>query len=214
MSLFTDEVREKIRAQLAGTITNAVRLVMFTQELECRFCSETKQLIIELAKLNDRIQAEVHDFSADAELARQYGIEMIPALIIMSEKDFGIRYYGLPFGYEFQTLIEGLKTVSSGTTDLSDKTKQTIRQIVTPVRIKVFVTLTCPNCPMAASMAEKFAFENDLIKTDIIDATEFPHLAQKYAVLGVPKIVINEKIEFMGAVPEETFLSQVLSATT
>jgi protein-disulfide isomerase len=59
-------------------------------------------------------------------------------------------------------------------------------------------------------MAHKFAVENDLIKADVIDANEFPQLAIKYGVMGVPKIVVNEKIEFVGAVPEAMFLEHVL----
>jgi hypothetical protein len=55
-----------------------------------------------------------------------------------------------------------------------------------------------------------FALENDLIRADAIDANEFPQLAIKYAIMGVPKIVVNEKVEFVGAVPENMFLEQVL----
>jgi len=78
------------------------------------------------------------------------------------------------------------------------------------VHIQVFVTLTCPHCPVAAAMAHKFAVENELIRADVVDANEFPQLALKYGVMGVPKIVVNEKVEFVGAVPENMFLEQVL----
>jgi predicted DsbA family dithiol-disulfide isomerase len=55
--------------------------------------------------------------------------------------------------------------------------------------------------------------ENDLIKADVIEASEFPHLALKYGVMGVPKTVINDKTEFVGALPEDLFLEHVLLAT-
>jgi glutaredoxin-like protein len=212
MSLLPEEHKERIRSQLADTLVNPVRVIMFTQQIECGFCSETKQLIIELATLNDKIQAEVHDLVADSQLALQYGVDKIPAIIILGEKDYGMRFYGLPYGYEFQTLMESLKIVSRKMTDLSQETKQRLRQITTPIHIKVFVTLTCPHCPVAAALALKFAFENDLIKAEVIDVSEFPQLAQKYGVLGIPKVVINEKEEFVGAVPENVFLAHVLLA--
>jgi glutaredoxin-like protein len=104
-------------------------------------------------------------------------------------------------------------SVSKRKTDLSDTTKEKLREIKTPIHIQVFVTLTCPHCPFAATTAHKFAMENDLIKADVINAGEFPQLAMKYAVMGIPKTVINEKIEFVGAVPEEVFLQYVLLAT-
>jgi glutaredoxin-like protein len=213
MSMIPDGQREEIRNQLAQNLVNPVRLIMFTQEMECHFCAETRQLVVELAALNDKIKAEVHDFVADSQLAEDYGVDKVPAVIILGEKDYGIRFYGLPFGYEFHTLLQSLTAVSQGKTDLTEDTKTKLREIKTPVNVKVFVTLTCPHCPMAASLAHKFAMENDLIKAEVIDGNEFPQLALKYGVMGVPKTVINEKGEFVGAVPESVFLQHILLAT-
>jgi glutaredoxin-like protein len=212
MSFLPDPIKERLKSQL-GNLVNPVRVVMFTQELECKFCAETKQLVIELAGLSDKIKAEVHDFVADSVLAKEYGVDKIPALVIMGEKDYGIKFYGLPYGYEFQAMIEDLTMVSKGSTDLAEETKAKLREIKTPIHIQVFTSLTCPHCPHAAVMAHKFAMESDLIRADVVDAGEFPHLAQKYSVMGVPKIVINEKVEFVGAVPENVFLDHVLLAT-
>lgn len=210
MSLISDEHKEHARNQLAESLVNPVRIVMFTQEMECQFCAQTKQLITELAALNEKIQAEVHDFVADAELAKQYGIDKVPAIVVLGEKDYGIRIYGLPYGYEFQTLMSALSVVSKGKTELSEETKAKLRAITTPVHIQVLVTLTCPHCPAAASMAHMFAVENDMIRADVIDANEFPQLAIKYGVMGVPKVVVNDKVEFVGALPEKMFLEHVL----
>jgi len=100
--------------------------------------------------------------------------------------------------------------VSSGTTDLSEKTKAILADVKSPVHIQVFVTLTCPHCPAAAAIAVKLAVESDMISADVIDAGEFPTLAQKYTVIGVPKIVINEKVEFVGAFNEDLFAEHVV----
>jgi glutaredoxin-like protein len=210
MSLIPDEQKEHVKSELAENLVNPVKLIMFTQEMECEYCAQTKQLVLELAALNDKIQAEVHDFVADAELAKQYGVDKLPALVLLGSKDYGVRFYGIPFGYEFQTLMSGLAIVSQGKTTLSEETKAKLRSISTPVHIQVFTTLTCPHCPTAASMAHMFAVENDLIRADVIDANEFSQLAIKYSVMGVPKTVVNEKVEFVGALPENMFLEQVL----
>jgi len=210
MGFIPDEHREHIKNQLAENLVNSVRIVMFTQEMECEFCAQTKQLVTELAALNDKIHAEVHDFVADGELAKRYGVDKIPAIVILGEKDYGIRIYGLPYGYEFQTLMSALEVASKGKTDLSEDTKAKLRAINVPVHIQVFVTLTCPHCPTAARMAHMFAVENNLIRADVIDASEFPQLALKYGVMGVPKIVVNDKVEFVGALPEKMFLEHAL----
>ena len=213
LSLIPEDQRENIKSKLAEALVNPVRVIMFTQEPECQFCAQTKQLITELASLNDKILAEVHDFIADAELAKQYSIDKIPGIAIVGQKDYGVRIFGLPYGYEFQTMLAALTTVSQGKTDLSEETKVKLHALNVPVHIQVFVTLTCPHCPTAAAMAHEFAIENDLITADVIDANEFPQLAIKYGVMGVPKIVVNEKVEFVGAVPENMFLEHVLLGT-
>jgi glutaredoxin-like protein len=214
VSLIPEEHKEHIKNELMEKMENPVKIIMFTQEVECQFCAQTRQLINELAALNDKIKVEIHDFLAETDKAKEYGVDKVPALIIMGEKDYGIRFYGLPYGYEFQTLLESIINVSRGKTDLAEETKNKLKEIKTSVHIQVFVTLTCPYCPIVASTAQKFAIENDLIRADVIDISEFPHLALKYAVMGTPKTVINEKVEFIGAFPEDLFLEHVLLATT
>jgi glutaredoxin-like protein len=213
LTIIPDEHKERIRNELAGKLEKPVKIIMFTQEVECKFCAETRQLVQELAELNDKIKVEVYDFVANADRAREYGVDKIPALAIIGEKDYGVRFYGFPFGYEFQTLAESLVNVSRGRTDISDKTRELLKEVKTPIHIQVFVTLTCPHCPVAATIAHKFAMESDMIKADVVDASEFPHLALKYAVMGVPKVIINEKTEFVGILPEDLFLEHVILAT-
>ena len=183
---------------------------MFTQEVECRFCSDTRKLVQEVASLSEKLTVEVLDFVADAAKAKEYGITRIPALAIIGEQDYGVRIYGIPYGYELQTLIEAVIGVSRGKTDLMKKTKDIIGDVKTPVHIQVFITLTCPHCAVAAVVAHKLAIESNVIRADVINSNEFPTLAQKYAVMGVPKIIINEKVEFMGAFSEDLFAEHVL----
>jgi glutaredoxin-like protein len=210
VGLMPDEKRELLKNEFKEKLEQPVKILMFTQDVECRFCSDTRQLVQELAALSDKITVEVYDFVSDANKAKEYGIDKIPALAIIGERDYGVRIYGIPYGYELQTLIEAVINVSKGRTDLSDKTKAILAEVKVPVHIQVFVSLTCHYCPLAATVAHKLAIESDLIRADLIDGSEFPHLAQKYAVMGVPKVIINEKIEFVGAFNEDLFAEHVL----
>jgi len=210
MSLLPEDKKEQLRNDFKEKLVDPVKIIMFTQEMECRFCSETRQLAQDMATVSEKISVDIYDFVKDSEKAKQYGIDKIPAIAIIGKVDHGVRIYGVPYGYELQTLVEGIINVSRGSTDLSDKTKEIIRDIKMPVHIQVFVTLTCPHCPSAAAIAHKLAVESDMIRADVIDAQEFPELAQKYSVIGVPKIIINEKTEFVGAFNEDLFAEQVL----
>jgi glutaredoxin-like protein len=213
MSLIPEEHKGHIKSEFEEKLEKPVKIVMFTQEVECQYCAQTRQLLSEISALSDKISLEVYDFVANAEKDRAYGIDKVPAIAIVGEKDYGVRFYGLPYGYELQTLLEGIITVSRARTDLSEEIKMRLREIRTPIHIQVFVTLTCPYCPMVASLAHKFAIENDLIRADVIEVSEFPHLGFKYGVMGVPKTVINEKVEFVGALPEDLFLEHIILAT-
>ena len=213
MSLIPDDKKEVLRNDLKERMVDPVKIVMFTQEVECRFCSDTRQLVQEIATLNDKINVEVYDFMVDATKAQELKIEKIPALAIIGKKDYGVRIYGIPYGYELQTLIAAVVGVSTSKTDLSDKTKAILADVKAPVHIQVFVTLTCPHCPVAASIAHKLAIESDMITADVIDSSEFATLAQKYSVIGVPKIVINEKVDLVGAFSEDLFAEHVVLGT-
>ena len=79
--------------------------------------------------------------------------------------------------------------------------------------IKVFVTPTCPYCPVAVRVAHKIAMANPNVVGEMVEATEFSALSQKFNVMGVPKTVIDDgKVTFEGGVPEDMFISKVMEA--
>lgn len=211
MGLLKEKDREIVKREFAK-LKNDVTLVVFTQEIECEYCKETRELVEELSSLSDKIKFEVYNFALDKEKVKEYEIDKIPAIVLKGVKDYGIRFYGIPAGYEFTTLVEDIIDVSHGESGLLNQTKEKIKTIDKPVHIQVFVTPTCPYCPSAVRTAHKMAIESPFIKADMVEVIEFPHLAHKYGVMGVPKVVINDKISFEGALPEPHFLQHVLLA--
>jgi len=211
MAILKDEDRRKL-AEIFQDMDGDVKLVFFTQEFECEFCGVTRQLLEELESISDKIHLEVYDFQKDKDKADSYGIDKIPAIAVTGREDYGIRYFGVPSGYEFSSLIEDILDVSKGSSNLSDDTKEKIGGITEPVHIQVFVTQTCPYCPVAVRMAHRLAMESGNIRGDMVGAIEFPHLANKYRVFGVPKVIINDRVEFEGALPEPLFVEKVLEA--
>lgn len=213
MGLIPEEHKMHLKEELQESVKDPVRIVLFTQEIECEFCRQSRELVQEVASLiPDKITAEIYDFVKDSEKAKEFNIDKVPATAIVGKRDFGIRYFGIPYGYEFNTFTDDIIYVSKGSTNLSEETKKKLQSIEKPVHIQVFVTLTCPYCPIVAGLAHKFAIESDKVRADVIEVGEFPHLGQKYSVMGVPKIVINERYELVGAVPESQFVEHVVQA--
>ena len=195
-------------ADLAGP----ARLVMFTQEFECQFCKETRQLVEEIAQLSDQLVAEVYDFVNDKEKAEELGIDKIPAIAIVGAMDYGVRFFGIPSGYEFASLLQAIKTVASGQAPLAEETLDFLHLLGEPVHIQVFVTPTCPYCAGAVVLGHQMAVASPMVRADMVEATEFPHLAAKYQVMGVPRTVINEAVHIEGSAPEPTVLAKLREA--
>ncbi len=215
MPLLDEHVREEVKREFAD-LTGKVKLLVFTQEFECDYCAETRALAEELAEISEKIGVEVHDLLGSKAVAEKYGIDKIPAIVVLGEgdKDYGIRFFGVPAGYEFSSLLEAIKMASSGDSGLSPESRGAVKAIKNPVHIQVFVTLTCPYCPMAVQTAHRLAVESDLIRADMIEASEFPHLANRYGVYAVPKVVMNDRVSFEGALPEKAFVEYLLQAAS
>lgn len=215
MALLKEEDRNHLIEEFKSLKT-PVKIVIFTQKMECQYCKETRMIGEELAALSDRISLEVYDFEDDKEIAETYNIDKIPATVIMAggeqPQDYGIRYFGIPSGYEFSSLIEDIMMVSSGESGLSAATKDVLSNLEKPIHLQVFVTPTCPYCPQAVLLAHKLAFESDKVKADMVEAIEFPHLSMKYQVQGVPRTVINETVYQEGAAPETMLLAKLKEA--
>ncbi len=211
MPLLKAEIQEQVKEQLAD-LGGPVRLVMFTQEFECQYCAETRQMVEEIAALSDQVTAEIYDFVADEEEAEKLGVDKIPAVAVIGEDDYGIRFYGIPSGYEFTSLLAAIRAAAAGEADLNEETLEELSELSEPVHMQVFVTPTCPYCPQAVVLGHKMAIASPLVRADMVEAQEFPHLATRYQVMGVPRTVINESTHIEGAASEPMVLEKVQEA--
>jgi glutaredoxin-like protein len=212
MAMLSNKDKEFLRHHLEHGLDQPATLKMFTRASECQFCRETEQLLREVAELSDKITLQVYDEATDREQVQQYGIQRVPATVVMSGRDYGIRFYGIPSGYEFNTLIEDIVAVSNGAHGLAEATVAVLSALQQPVHLQVFVTPTCPYCPEAVQMAHAMAMASDLVTADMVEAVEFPELATKYGVMGVPRTVINEDASIEGAAPEHLVLARIKAA--
>lgn len=215
MPLMDEKTQNDVR-EILTDLTGPVKLMMFTQTFECDYCSETHQLAEEVAALSDKIAVEVYNFVTDKEVADAHGVDKIPAIVVLGEndKDYGIRFYGIPSGYEFTSLLEAIKMVSSGETPLKPDTIAFLESLEQPLHLQVYVTPTCPYCPSAVVLAHYMALASDNVTADMVEATEFPHLAMRYSVMGVPRTVINSDADLFieGAAPEPMFVARIRQA--
>ena len=213
MPILNEPARIKAREMLAN-LANPVRLVLFTEDSGCQFCKEAAGLAQELAGLSDRLTVEVLDLQKDHLKAADFHVDKVPAFVVVGERDYGIKYYGVPAGYEFTTLLTLLDLAGRRNSGLQPENRSKLNLLSSSLDIQMFVTLTCPVCPMAAATAARIAIESDKVSVSIIDATEFPQLAGLYNVMAVPRTVVNRGHSFEGALPETLFVNEVLQGAS
>ncbi len=142
MSIMTERDRAAVRTEFEK-LTGPVKLVVFSQELLAGdLCRQNEALVREVAELSDQISVEVLNPAIDRERAAAYGVEQVPAIVVEGARDYGIRFYGVPTGYEFGNLIDSIVVVSTGQTALAEETLATLRTLTADVDIKVFSTPT------------------------------------------------------------------------
>lgn len=138
-------LKEKDRGKLISVfkdIEKDVNIVMFTQEMECPHCEMTRAMLEEISGLSDKLSLEVDDFVAEADLAKKYGVDKIPATVLFGDKDYGIRFYGVPTGYEFNVLIEDIVDVGKRGPELSKEVMTELAKIDRPVHMQVLISPT------------------------------------------------------------------------
>ena len=213
---YLDENTQKIIETELEALQDEVEFVVFTADDEdCEFCNDTLGLITELASVSDKLSLQSWDIDNDEAVAEKYGVDKIPAIVLLrkkdsGEKDFGIRYYGIPAGHEFMTLLKDVVQISTGEHRLSESTLEALKSLEKPVKIEVFVTPSCVYCPRAALLAHAFALASEHITADVIEAGEFDELSANYGVMSVPMTVLNARVPIDGVVPEEHLLAEIL----
>src|SRR3979490_62468 len=101
MALLSPADQDKLRESFAA-MTHPVRLLFFTQTLDCETCPQTRQILDELPLLSDKVAVEEVNFVLEKDKARQYGIDRVPAIAVVGQDEAGqahdsrIRFLGAP----------------------------------------------------------------------------------------------------------------------
>jgi alkyl hydroperoxide reductase subunit AhpF len=119
-----------------------VKLIVFASELGPETNAETVRLVREVAALSDQLSVTVLNPHIDRAQAESYGVDVSPAVVVEGARDYGIRFLGMPGGYEFSNLIDAILAVSTGEPGLSAETKTALADLTEDVKIKVFTTPT------------------------------------------------------------------------
>ena len=215
--LLNEQIVGQVKEAFGG-MKEPVQILFFGSE-QCDYCTETRQLVEEVAETHASIGAAYYGLEQDADMAAKFNVDKAPALVIAAKDgdqvvDYGIQYSGIPSGHEFSTLINDILLVSGRDSGLDQETRDYLKNLTSPLHMQVFVTPTCPYCPRAVLLAHQMAMENPaMIRAEGVEATEFPELADRFNVSGVPQTTINAgRGTVVGAVPAGHLLDEIKRA--
>lgn len=231
MALLKAEDAQMLRDRFAEELTGPVTLTLITSsdsgvtsaspdgtaplvnDANRPYLPVAQQVLEEVAELSPLITLKVVQYSVVDDAVAEFKITHVPSVVVQgADATRPMLYIGTPLGYEFMTLIDDIVDASQGKTRLSAETIAALEKLTEPASIKVFVTPSCPHCPVAARLAQQFGMVNPLIRAEVVEANEFPDLSDQYLVSSVPKSVINEDQEVIGGMPENAYLEEFLAA--
>jgi glutaredoxin-like protein len=217
-NVLNDQIIKQIN-EVFTDLKEPVQVLYFGSRENCDYCAEAKQLFEEVAATHDKIELSVYDLEENQAMAQKFNVSNAPAVVIAAKdgaevKDLGIQFSGIPSGHEFGTFINDILLVSRRDSGLNEKTREFLKNLDKPLHLQVFVTPTCPYCPRAVLLAHQMAMENpQMIRAEGVEAMEFPELASRFNVSGVPQTVINSGAgTVVGAAPEQQLLAEIQRA--
>ena len=125
-----------------AALSSPVKLVFFTQTFGCDTCLPARQAADRIAALSERVTIEEHNLVLDRDEVAEYGVEWAPALAVVGAKDAGMRYYGVPEGYEIESLVDAIEIAAGGGPTLTDDSLDALDTLERNVHLRVFVTPT------------------------------------------------------------------------
>jgi alkyl hydroperoxide reductase subunit AhpF len=145
--LLNNEIVEQLINIFNDQLVHPVEISLFLSRQECATCDETHQLLEEITSTTEKIHLEIYDVNENQNLAKQFGINSTPAIVITGRENnaylgYAFRFFGIPTGYEFSSLIQGILMISKRNSGLQHDLQNEIHKINKPVNLKVFVTPT------------------------------------------------------------------------
>ena len=186
--LFTSEMRQQLDAVFARMESPLVlKLYLDNRPVS----NELEQFITRLAELSHKLSVSVAELNASG--------DDVPFVSVCKADgtQTGLAFHGVPSGHEFTSFVLGLYNAAGPGQTLDDPIRQQIAAIENAVDMKILVTLSCSMCPDLVVAAQHIAAKNQQIKAHVYDIRHFESLKERYRVMSVPCLVINDdQVEF------------------
>ncbi|MCD4702269.1 MAG: thioredoxin family protein [Candidatus Aegiribacteria sp.] len=190
MGILSDNDTQEVR-KIFGTLVQDVHVKVYTQKLECPTCRDTEVILRELDGLSEKLKVSFLNLQTDRDKAEKDGVDRAPVIIISNGTHSRVKFYGTPSGYEFSSLLTTIIDTGGAEEPLTEDTIQFLNDLDKDLVMQVFVTPACPHCPSSAVLASRMARYSDFVRSEVIEANEFPELSRNFRGQGVPRTIVN-----------------------
>lgn len=196
-------LNDGLRAQLKGVLARLeknVTLVSIVDESNSKSI-ELRDLILDIADLDERVSAEIYSKGENIEIENEIHADKYPvvALLDNNKKYSGVKFHGVPGGHELNSFILAIYNLGSAGQQISEDTLNNIKKIDKDINIKVCVSLSCHLCPDVVVSSQRIAIENEKVEAEMIDISNFKEIKDKFKVMSVPAIIVNDEQIYFGA---------------
>lgn len=198
-NLLNDGLRSQLKGVLARLEKN-VTLVSIVDESNSKSI-ELRDLILDIADLDERVSAEIYNKGENVEVENKINADKYPvvALLDSDKKYSGVKFHGVPGGHELNSFILAIYNLGSAGQQISEETLNNIKNVDKDINIKVCVSLSCHLCPDVVVSSQRIAIENEMVEAEMIDISNFKEIKDKFKVMSVPAIIVNDSQIYFGA---------------
>ena len=195
---FLDKNLKEQLKEIIKKFENEIEIIVLKDSSEKSF--EMENAIKEISSVSEKIKFTSYEQGENLDIEKLINAERFPTIAILNKNgEFsGIKYSTVPGGHELNSFILAMYNVAGPGQKLSDETLDKIRAIKKPINIKIGISLSCTNCPESVQSSQKIAIENKNIQVEIIDIRTFTDFKEKYEIMSVPAMIVNDKGIYFG----------------
>jgi alkyl hydroperoxide reductase subunit AhpF len=209
--MISERSQEIIKAS-AKRLNKPVRLVLFTSDKGCTACPDMLDLARAIKSYFDKIALESYDLVMDRDKSQQYGVELVPSIVLQGGDAEMVTFCGLIEDVFLNILVDTIQSLSNKKVWFPDDVRRVLKHLDHDVKIRVFVESDCPLCRPVAETAIGLALESRFVTTDIIVADDYPDLIRKHNIKKLPMTIFGENLQMDGHVTESEFLEMIFEA--
>lgn len=205
-AFFDEDSREQL-IPILERFENKVKILAILDRQD-KLSSEIESFLEEFVSLTDKVELEILERGQDIEKEKHINATIFPTFAILRNDGSytGIQFHGVPGGHEINSFILALYNVAGPGQSISEDILSRINRIDKKVNLKIGVSLSCTFCPDVVATCQLMAAKNPNIEAEMIDVARYPDFKNKYSIMSVPVVVVNDKETIFGKKTAEQLL--------